>query len=413
MRRRGLGAATALAILLGLMGCAGSSPQPLESPRDSAGASLDDEPQPSQATAEPTSEPTGELVWTTESFPGLVHAVIEDRGQLTAVGRDAEGLAAWTSDDGVTWVRHGVPDPTFIEGMLDDFGPQLYAGTQMGPLTRLGDTLFSIGTFYGPNDFYRPVGWRSPDGASWEFIESGNDFYGSGAVTDLTTFGDSLVAARAGGLIGPVYSLWTWNAETSWHESSVRSTVEGTTALITVLDAAVTDGSILAVGAVARPADAPQDEWPTEPIGWRSDDGERWTEVALPDDVGRPHRIAAAPGGGFSVLGEGTVGTASIWHTTDGSRWASTDLDVCTSSEACRPYSLVRAGEWVVATVSVDEVNTIWLSRDGMNWIRQQTPANPSPDGLVAELGGDLFVFANGGSPDEPATIVLRGQLPG
>jgi len=402
-------AAAVLATGLGMMGCTAVAPQSVASPGDSAAASVGGQTSPSRSPSQPTSEPPTELTWTAEPFPGQVQALTEDRGQLVAVGRDADGLASWTSTDGVTWARHDVPDPTFIAGMLDDFGPPVYDGTGMGSLTRLGDTLFSFGAFWGDNDFYRPVGWRSPDGASWEFIESENEFYSYGAVTDVTTFGDTILAARATGLIGPVYSLWTWTAETSWQESSVRSTNEAT---ITVLDIAVADGGILAVGGVARPTNAPEDEWPTDPVGWRSDDGERWDEVALPDDVELAYRVAPAPTGGSSILGKGVVGTVSVWYTPDGSRWTSTDLDVCITAETCGFDAMTRAGDWLVATFRTERPGMIWLSRDGMNWTRQQIPDIRSTDGQIAELHGKLFVFANGGSPEQPETILLRGELP-
>ena len=176
-------------------------------------------------------------------------ALTADGGSLVAVGRDADGLAAWTSDDGADWRRHAVPDPTFIEELVDTFGPQIYQGTQMGSLTRLGDTLFSFGTFYGFNDFYRPVAWGSPEGTSWEFVESDSDFYGYGAVTDVETFHDGLVAARAIGLAGPNYSAWTWAPDTSWHETSIQS-AQGASLLR--LDAAASADQVVVVGQVAE-----------------------------------------------------------------------------------------------------------------------------------------------------------------
>jgi hypothetical protein len=124
------------------------------------------------------------------------------------------------------------------------------------------------------------------------------------------------------------------------------------------------------------------------------------------------YMVAAAPGEGFSVLGRGTVGTTSVWHTTDGSRWTGTDLDVCRTVEACEPYGLTRAGDWLVATIRVKQRGAIWLSLDGMNWIRQQMPGMPFPDGPIAELGGDLFVFSRGESAEDGETILLRGQAP-
>jgi hypothetical protein len=404
--------AALLTIGLAVTACA-TEASPSVAPSQPASASVASEPTPSP-TAEPTAEPPTELTWTAEPFPGEVHGLIQDQGRLVAVGRDQDGLASWTSTDGAAWTRHDVPDPTFIADLVDDFGPQIYQRTRMGPLTRLGATLFSFGTFFSPLDFYRPVGWRSLDGVSWEFIESKNAFYEYGTVTDAETFGDTLLAARAVGLTGPVYSLWTWTADTSWRESSVRSVTEGIATLVTALDAAVGDGAVLVVGDVAVPMNGPQHEWPMEPVAWRSDDGERWDEVTVPDDVDLPHRVAPAPDGGFSVIGTGVVGTISAWHTApDGSQWTGTDLHACPTPEACDVHAMTRTGNWLVATVSVEQRGRIWLSRDGMNWVRQQAPAGPRPEGPIAELDGTVFVFAIGGSPEQPETILLRGEPPG
>jgi hypothetical protein len=353
-------------------------------------------------------EPAPELTWAAKPFPGEVRALISDSGRLVAVGRDADGLASWTSADGRDWTRHDVPDPTFIKAMVDDFGPAVYGGTTMGSLVRLGDTLFSFGTFFGPNDFYRPVAWRSPDGASWEFIESKNEFYQGGALTDAEVSGQTVLAARATGLSIAEYGLWTWTTETSWRQTAVGSTRNAT---ITMLDTAAAGRGILAVGDVLGTGNQP------DPIGWRSTDAEHWADVAMPDEMEVAYRIAPAPGGGFSVLGRGVVGTVTIWHTTDGSEWESTDLQVCLNAEDCDGYALAQAGDWLVATYQTKEGGAIWLSRDGASWIRQQTPAFRSTIGVIGQvlggqiagLNGQVFVIVTSGSPEKPKTVLLGG----
>ncbi len=362
------------------------------------------EPTPSEP--EPTSTPLPiELTWTSEEFPGYAAALGTDRGKLVAVGRDRDdrdGLAAWTSGNGTDWERHRVPDPTFIADIIDDFGPQIYQGTRMGPLTRLGDTLFSIGTFQGFNDFYRPVGWRSADGASWEFIESTNDFYDYGALTDLETFGDGLVAARATGLIGPVNSLWTWGADTSWQETTIRSE-QG--AILVRLDAAPVGDSVVVVGQLAERETLP-DLGANRPVAWTSSNGKQWDEIELPARMASACGVEQTPSGGFTVMGTLENGDIAMWTAFDESTWARSDL----AAGFCGDFPVTLAGEWLVASLSTgDQGAGVWLSRDGLEWMRQDIPGLRSV--AVAELDGQLHIL---GSPmdERPYQSVLLHGVP-
>jgi hypothetical protein len=391
-------------ILLGVLlaGCAatetpspslgGPTPTGLAEPTATASAS---EP-------EPTSTPLPvELTWSSESFPANVAALAADGETLVAVGRDRDGLAAWTSSGGADWERHAVPDPTFIDEMVDTFGPQIYQGTRMGPLTRLGDTLFSFGTFSGPIDFYRPVAWRSSDGTSWEFVESDNDFYQYGAITDVETFHAGLVAARATGLIGPNNSLWTWEADASWKETSIRS-ARG--AALVRLDAAAVGNQVVVVGQVAGREEL-DDLGANRPLAWMSSDAEQWNEIELPTGIASACGVDASPSGGFSVMGTRENGDISVW-TWDGSTWVRFDL----ATGLCGDYPMTLAGDWLVASISTgDEGSMVWLSRDGLEWVRQDIPEIQSV--AVAELNGELYIL---GTPrdDRPYQSVLLHGVP-
>ncbi len=359
----------------------------------------------SQPSPVPSSTPgsTSSLSWSAEPFPGEIQGLTTHSGSFVAVGRDQDGLASWTSTDGVAWERHPVPDPAFIEELVNDFGPDLYDGTSMGSMTALGDTLFSIGTFWGPNDFYRPVGWRSTNGASWEFIESDNEFYQYGTVTDLATLDRTLVAAHATGLIAAGYSLWTWTAGTSWQQSAVQSTSEET---IPALHVAVGARSVLAVGGSARATDAPQDEWPSHPVAWRSGDAVTWQEVAPPDGLSIACGVATIPDGGFAVAGTTDSGDLGAWTTEDGSSWTAAGA---TSSPDGDCVGLAHAGDSVVLTAA-DAGGGIWLSADGLTWTRETIPSVDSVTGHIAELDGLLLVIARSGSANDQQTVLLRGR---
>jgi hypothetical protein len=303
--------------------------------------------------------------------------------------------------NGTDWERHGAPDPTFIADMVDDFGPSIGDGIDMGRLIRLGETLFSFGTFHGFNDFYRPVAWRSSDGARWEFIESESAFYGYGAVNDVETFEDGLLAARATGLIGPAYDLWAWNSDSSWRETGIRS-AEG--AILVSLDAATIDDAIVAVGQVAERESLP-DIGANRPVAWISSDAEQWDEFALPPEIAFACGVEQTPSGDTAVIGQEEGGVVSVWVTSDRSTWSRSALE----PGGCDAHPLIRAGDWLVAHVPTEtEGSHIWLSRDGEQWSLQELPRLSRV--RAAELNGTLYVVS--ADPDGGTASILFHATP-
>jgi hypothetical protein len=346
------------------------------------------------------------LAWTVEPFDGAIHGLTNDGGRLVAVGRDGDGLASWTSTDGVTWERHDVPDPTFIAELVDDFGPQIYDGTSMGPMTRLGGTLFSFGRFSGPIDYYRPVGWRSAGGAAWEFIESESELYDYGAVPTAFAYHDGLVAALQRGLSGADFSLWQWNGLLGWQERPLERPRD---AVVTSLDVALSgDDLMVAVGGLAPRTDAPSDPLDTEAVSWRSFSGERWERSPLPDGARLPAVLAPVPGGGFVVVARNPDGGALSWFTPDGLAWTQVDLAPC-GNQVCDDFSITSAGEWLVATGSTSGGSRVWLSRDGFSWTAQDVPSARLADPQVAQVGDELLIAGLIGAADASETVLLRG----
>lgn len=321
---------------------------------------------------------------------------------VVVAGRDRAGLAAWTSADGAEWQRHSVPDPTFLKQMVELFGPSIYDGTRMGPIATLGDTTFSIGTFYGPNDFYRPVGWRSTDGKTWEFIESESEFYSGGAVTDVETLGEGLVAARLTGLNGPSYSLWTWSPDTSWQETRIQSADK---AHLVRLDAAPVGNGVVVVGQVAE-NDMLTNLGANHAVAWTSTDGQRWRELDLPQGMASACGVEAAPTDGFTVMGLRPNGDAAAWTTSDGATWSRFDLG---SGYCVDPEPIRLAGDWMVASVSTGVGSKVWLSSDGLQWVRQDIPEIYSV--AAAGINGELHVL---GTPpdDRPFRFALLHGTP-
>jgi hypothetical protein len=356
-------------------------------------------PSPSQAL--PTSTPAADFTWSAEPFPGYVQGLTADRGQLVAVGRDGQGLASWTSSDGVEWERHSVPDPSFIKDMDD---ASLYDGTSTGQMTKLSETLFSFGGFSGPGDFYRPVAWRSADGVSWEFIESQSEFYSYGAVGGVRTMGDALLAARVTGLIAPRYDLWRWTDKTSWQRSDVRSTDD---VVIVSMNLAVDDGSAFIVGGAAVPTDAPEDEWQSDPMAWHSTDGQHWVQVEGPIDAALACGVAASPAGGFVMVGESDDQQLSAWSTIDGTAWTRSDLAAVAHLQGCG--DVVSAGDRLLVTGVTPQGARIWLSHDGLSWEVQDIPEIRNFVGQVAILNGELFVPASVDAGGTLQNVLLQG----
>jgi hypothetical protein len=395
--------AAILLLTLVLTSCAGESPSPTVSSGD---------PSPSEPVTQPSStpEPTAtplpvELTWTDEVFPGNVTALITDGDTLVAVGRDADGLASWTSTDGTDWIRNPVPDPTFItDEQVDLFGPRIFDGTRMGPLTRLGDTLFSFGTFYGFNDFIRPAAYGSPDGATWEFVESNSPFYGFGAVGDAETFDDGLVATLTSGLSGPNNNLWTWEDGQSWQETSVKSRQGGH---LIRLDAAASDDQVVVVGQRAENDDF-VNPGQNEAVAWVSSDARQWDEINLPEGMASACGVDQTPTGGFAVMGTRHDGGVSVWTTSDLSTWARADLEPGFCGLVA-PIAL--AGDWLVAnTATGAEGSKVWLSSDGLEWVQQDIPQVMTV--VVAELKGQLHVLGSPPTDDRPFESVLLHGAP-
>ena len=176
--------------------------------------SLEPDPsrKPTTAPSGPApSEPAGPVTVAWEEpvpFDGQPAELFVDGDTWIAGGWASErGPAAWTSSDAQTWTRASVPDPQPDE---------MFRGSGLGPITRLGDSLLSFGTFIGCCDGRIVLGWRSADGSSWEVIESDSPLFETGyLVRELATSGDVLVAVEV------QYSefsarIWRWTEAASW-----------------------------------------------------------------------------------------------------------------------------------------------------------------------------------------------------
>ena len=138
---------------------------------------------PDASTASPLT-----IAWEpSEPFGGQVNDVYADGDTWIAGGFDeVDGPAAWTATDATTWVRSDV------ENQQPD---EMFRGPRLGPMTRLGDSLLSFGTFIGCCDSRGVYGWRSLDGASWTAIESASPLFADGYLVQEVAAGDRALVA--------------------------------------------------------------------------------------------------------------------------------------------------------------------------------------------------------------------------
>ena len=267
------------------------------------------------AASPSTSTEAARLEWEDVTFDGTISEVMGDGSRFVAVGagRSSEGSTAWTSDDGLDWERHAVPERSF--GEIGD-GQELTAG--MGKLLRLDDTVYSFGSMQF-KDSVQGAGWRWTDGDQWEVIESTSAVF-VGRITDAAASGDALLAAQisfAQGLYG-TFTTWLWTPATSWVRTPLSSSQDEDIGVDAVSWAA---GTYVAAGWSALADEgAERWNWPRMPALWTSPDGMDWTAVPVPDRMSAVCDIVPGPSGGFVALG--TAGDRlAAWTSDDGRSW--------------------------------------------------------------------------------------------
>lgn len=372
-----------------------ASPSPTQASQSAAAA-------PSSGTTPPQELM---IAWSEADFDTLIGAVTADHGRFVAVSGDPPMRMAWTSEDGTDWAEHSVPEPTGCNELPDGTCIERTAG--MGPLARLGDTIYSIGTTVGFNDFLKPIGWRWTDGEAWQAISSNSAFYAYGGLQDLAASDDALVAVRLGESLGPFGAIvWRWTFESSW----VASNLNTHESRVDVFDAAWGAGRFVAVGAVPRG----EGDFEGLPAAWMSDEGLDWSPVPVPIESERLCSVTSTSLG-FMVIGW-TADGPMIWRSEDGTSWAGSELDapagsatetVLVSFGGC---AVTELADGLLATLPTADGTLTWTSVDGMAWIPGAMLDLFAGGRQVAGLGNTIVVagFRNALYPgEEGATPVL------
>ena len=231
-------------------------------------------------------------------------------------------------------------------------------------MTRLGDSLLSFGTFIGCCDGRGVYGWRSPDGASWEWIESASPLFASGYLVREVATGDQTLVAVETQFATPAGRLWTWTESTSWVETTPGASGDSLSR-IEPHDVVWSGDRFVAVGFRGDP----EFREPPTATSWVSTDGRTWEE-STPGDAERGLifvAVAPLPAGGFAALGTEYPGPAS-----DGTTLAFTSPDGLTWTAAQEPLGAAGISNADLVVVPGGLVafgdRSTWTTRDGITW---------------------------------------------
>lgn len=348
------------------------------------------------------------ISWSERPFDGDVDAVSVDRGAFVAVGRVAQQLTSWTSQDAIVWQESAVPDPTFLDDAADTFGSTVFELSRMGSIARLGDTLFSFGTFSGYNDSVHPVGWRLSDGGAWEYIESESPFFGEccGLFT-VVAGGPGLLAMKHN---FAVYSgeTWLWTAESSWQETTPIKAADTGTSGTDLLDAVWANDKFIVVGVAAQvDIGGASEEWSTAASSWTSANGRTWqtTPPAAELEGAVMYSVSQAPGATYVAVGceqctLGQAGVPAAWTSLDGLTWTRVTMPANTGGVAHRVVPLASG---LVAIGTGASGTLTWTSADGSSW--QQGPTLDGAAHRHLSFGKALAI-----RDDEVVLFLTRGE---
>jgi hypothetical protein len=279
-----------------------------------------------------------------------VNDLVEHGRLLVAVGQDVAfstgevGAAAWWSGDGGhTWTRATVPQPPGAGSV--DLADAPLPGAAITHLVESGGRWYAFGGTYAPRGVAfvqcSPLAWVSTDGMHWTVSNVAPLFT---VTTRCSTFvgaavgPDGLIAMTStadvyelrggvwfhenttGDLPAPLlgifgdrdgYLAFGGDATIAWSADGRHWTrvldgarvADGAPSRVRIVDVARAHGRFLAVG-VATPGPSPAI---TDAIAFVSSDGRSWTAAGRGSAVfasrARADSVAAAPAGGFAVVG--------------------------------------------------------------------------------------------------------------
>jgi hypothetical protein len=324
-------------------------------------------PSHSQPTPKPSTalDTRRDLVWVTKPFPDeAILRSITAVGERLIVTGSASGPAAWYSDDGGdAWTR------ATVESSAKLIDPSL------GPITRLGDNLVSLGSAEGAvgdttsgNDADRHGAiWMSADnGTTWNYLSHQE---APAAFTAIAS-GQSGLVAVGNRFDGTGAGVWRASDAKVWHETRERAAFDRATITSVVSNP---DGFV-AFGYRITNEPRPDSQWAA---AWTSADGVDWklwdtSNPSGPAGLGAITDATVVPDGSVMASGYG-FDQPVIWH------W--------------------RGGEWSVQGVTEARVGSTAIATGGLGtvFVAQNKTMDPTASRIwfVSDGASDEWPYAD------------------
>jgi photosystem II stability/assembly factor-like uncharacterized protein len=268
-------------------------------------------------------------------------------GEVVAVGWRSTSPAAWTSQDGRTWVTADVPQ-------LGEEAERMITVTATASGWIAGG---SAGPELGAR---RARVWTSTDGRTWQTLPDSPDFDDGEVVAILTLESDYLALGQLGTVQHPTGSVaWRSDDGTTWtriDDSALK------TALVAA-GAVGRDGRLVAVGTALDAREA---------VVWSSRDGRSWERLPQEDSRlfnGQKIRMAdivATPGGWVAVGDESSIQRPSgkSWLSADGEVWTKAPLQASLEHAEVLGVTGLDDFLYAVGTFGAPDnfIPTAWLS---------------------------------------------------
>lgn len=301
----------------------------------------------------------------------VMNSVIASGPGFVAVGGSLDdesrnNALVWRSSDGLTWSRVSPTQPVFRDVTLRS-------------ITAHGDGMVVVGTDDSDARIDAAV-WRSNDGLAWVRVPHDDSVFGGSGpqiMQSVTSFDGGLVAVGESGTdFGPdKAAVWVSPDGNGW----TRVTPQASVFEDSIMTDVTTFGNLLvAVGFAVSDSGV-------DAAVWSSTRGTDWTRVAHDDSIfggeGDQIMVSVASSNGILVavgFDQPGMGDAAVWTSTDASTWKRLPHDeaVLGAGEAggAEMTSVEAYGQGFIAggsqQISGDVDAVVWTSANGLVWGR-------------------------------------------